>query len=321
MLNHLTWPCVENLAPFLPHGHAREHQNRTERYSNLPPLKFASQLGEDAIIFKRFFSGPRLDCRQDDSGRCGHTYLELGANDGVRMSNSLFFRQLGWRGVLVEAVPKYCSLLKQKRCSDVVVCGAVCSRSFGTELEIVEHSGTTAAIGMGATDEFVRKWNKGPAEIRANTRKVPCAPLSDMLLRAQLPSVTLFSLDVEGQENQVLRTLDWKTFSFGVLIIELPCAPNPRNATEAAAARSLLRTEGYAFLAYQGGMNEVWYNPRLQWASTSAERVRRTLPAKQGPLSSECPHVDTHRNGHTSPAKSRPPVDRARHGGGARSHP
>ena len=262
------------------------------------PVKMLSQLGEDAVLVQHFFHGPRWACQD---GPCPYTYLELGANNGVSMSNTMVFQQQGWRGLLIETIPSYCESLKARRCSDVVVCGAVCASRFGGSLDIVDSGASSAAVDMGATKDFVYRWNGGNADkVRARTKRVACAPLSHILARAQLSAVTFFSLDVEGQEHQVLRTIDWTRFSFGVMIIELPCAPNARNGTEAALARTLLRNQGYAFLAFQGGMNEIWYNPHLRWANASAAKVRRSLPDHSGPISRECPDERTWKSASTT---------------------
>ena len=44
------------------------------------------------------------------------TYVEIGANDGLHMSNSYFFeRYLGWRGMCVEANPHTYRQLRRHR--------------------------------------------------------------------------------------------------------------------------------------------------------------------------------------------------------------
>ena len=53
-----------------------------------------SQSGEDTMLLKWF------------SNLCGGTYVELGALDGVRFSNSyLFHFTRDWKGVLIEIMP------------------------------------------------------------------------------------------------------------------------------------------------------------------------------------------------------------------------
>ena len=148
-------------------------------------------MGEDALLLKHFFNDSERWACANDGRPCTHTYLELGANDGESMSNTLaFHHHLGWRGVLVEASPRYCPDLQRRRCRDVVACGAVCSKNFGGQIDIVENGAVSAAVGMGSTQAFVSKWLRANKRDASNSSiTVPCAPLSDILGRRSMLKV------------------------------------------------------------------------------------------------------------------------------------
>ena len=75
-----------------------------------------SQGREDVFAFEHFFFGV-------ENG----TFLELGALDGVRYSNSYALdRQLGWKGVLIEASPPSYARLALNRPQQITVLAAVC---------------------------------------------------------------------------------------------------------------------------------------------------------------------------------------------------
>ena len=58
-------------------------------------VPWSSQFGEDAWLCEHLFHNKR-----------GGFYLEMGAMDGVKLSNSRWFYQAaGWRGMLIEACP------------------------------------------------------------------------------------------------------------------------------------------------------------------------------------------------------------------------
>ena len=58
-------------------------------------LRGMSANSEDITIFDAFFNKPEFIDKK-------HTYLEIGAHDGVRESNSRFYDVcLGWNGLLV----------------------------------------------------------------------------------------------------------------------------------------------------------------------------------------------------------------------------
>ena len=51
------------------------------------------------------------------------TFLDIGANDGVSLSNSLHFEELGWQGICVEPHPVIFQDLQEKRkCNLVNAC-------------------------------------------------------------------------------------------------------------------------------------------------------------------------------------------------------
>ena len=57
------------------------------------PLKFQSQWCEDILLYNLFKKKPT------------GFYIEIGAFDGVRLSNTYFFECIGWTGLLVEPQP------------------------------------------------------------------------------------------------------------------------------------------------------------------------------------------------------------------------
>lgn len=57
------------------------------------------------------------------------TFIEMGALDGERYSNTWFFeKEMGWRGLLIEGSPKNYEKLVGKRPEAVRVNAAVCDR-------------------------------------------------------------------------------------------------------------------------------------------------------------------------------------------------
>ena len=86
--------------------------------------------------------------------------------------------------------------------------------------------------------------------------------MTDLLLSHVQPTTYFFdfwSLDVEGAELEVLQSLDWDTFSFGVLLIEA----NGKSARKELAIRTFLeKQQGYAFLGEEH--HSAWFvHPRF----------------------------------------------------------
>ena len=79
-----------------------------------------SQLGEDRHLNGQFFKGQR-----------GGVFVEMGALDGLKYSNSYAFEHaLGWSGVLIEANPASCAKLFRNRPAPTTL--KLCTAVYGT---------------------------------------------------------------------------------------------------------------------------------------------------------------------------------------------
>ena len=126
-------------------------------------------------------------------------FIEAGADDFERNSNSLFFEmERGWTGLLVEplatAYPK--GLMKKRKAWAATTCLSPSTRP--------------------RTVEFAWKglWSGGMAGISPekteDSYQVQCFPLYSLLLAsAGHVTVNYLSLDIEGAEFEVLKTIPW----------------------------------------------------------------------------------------------------------------
>ena len=67
--------------------------------------KYYGQYGQDSII-KQFF-----DQKNINNG----VFVDIGASEGKRLSNTLLLEEYGWTGICVEAHPSYFDILKSNR--------------------------------------------------------------------------------------------------------------------------------------------------------------------------------------------------------------
>jgi len=160
----------------------------------------------------------------------GGYYVELGANDGVRFSNTYYFeRNRNWRGVLIEAAPnRYLDCVRNRGGqSNAVVCAACVSFEYkaefvkmiycdlmsvpcGVETDIADASAHTS-VGQQFLVQGERLFVFGAI---ART-------LNSILIDASAPQMIDFmSLDVEGGELEVLKGVDHDHFRFRYLLVE-----------------------------------------------------------------------------------------------------
>ncbi len=95
--------------------HMHSRVNTLIDYETLRHLN-KSQSSEDERLYKKYFCGIQ-----------NGSFIEMGALDGVKFSNSYLFEVgLGWRGVLIEASPRLYQNLIINRHNSICINAAVC---------------------------------------------------------------------------------------------------------------------------------------------------------------------------------------------------
>lgn len=141
-------------------------------------------------------------------------FIEAGANDGVRQSNTYYFEKIrGWSGLLVEPVPELAAECRRNRRAPVFEAALAASDVPGATVELhVAGLMSTVAGALGDDAATAAHVAAGLAVqgLRATRRlHVPARTLSSLIEEARLPSpIDLLSLDVEGAELDALRGLD-----------------------------------------------------------------------------------------------------------------
>ena len=171
-----------------------------------------SRYDEDLLIYETFFKG------DDDS--TSHHYIELGAFDGVRESNTIFYEKcLGWEGLLIEGNP-----------GKGIYDRLVGSRPNSHRMNYVPSCNQTEE-DMNKTIAFHARafTNSGLDAVKTaydglETVDVPCGTMTQVLLDVFPPDgrVSFFSLDVEGSEHLVLsKALDLEKVMIEMLMVEV----------------------------------------------------------------------------------------------------
>lgn len=190
-------------------------------------MPYYSQSGEDAILHRLF---------PESSG----VFVEIGCIDGKRFSNTLFFEELGWSGLCVEAHPDYLKLLRQNRPGSTVVHAAVGESDRETVDFFANSRGTLSSLERNREEEFRARF--GPYFTGFETVKVPMRTLSSLFDEHGLSHVDILSVDIEGTEVRAIRGLDLARHRPTVIVVE---CDTPADANELNAR---LNAAGYRFL-------------------------------------------------------------------------
>ena len=143
-------------------------------------------------------------------------FLEIGALDGTTYSNTRFFEEsLDWRGVLIEAHPSNSAKLAGSgRDKAVFVASAICEQRG--RVDIMGSGNAVSGIRATMKQTLIDKFHQTDGHIKTS---VTCSPMGALLRRIGLPHIDFWSLDVEGAEMMVLRSMDW-TIPVHVLMVE-----------------------------------------------------------------------------------------------------
>lgn len=185
-------------------------------------------------------------------------FVELGANDGVTQSNSLYFEKYrNWRGLLVEPAPQNFLKCRQNRSSrDSIYCAACVSFDYDQEFVRIAYSNLMSTpVSLESDIQDPRAHAKLRDQFLVSGETVfefgaVARTLSSLLLDARAPKLIDFlSLDVEGAELEVLKGVDHQVFRFKYILVE--CRDFPHLS-------AYLENQGYRFAEKLSGQDYLF---------------------------------------------------------------
>ena len=177
----------------------------------------------------------------------GGVFVDIGANDGVTFSNTLWLeRQLGWTGLAIEPNPDvFARLTANRRCTVINAC--VSGTTGRQQFQAVAGYGEMLS---GLIDNYdPRHQERINEELREKGGtiqqfEVDCYTLSDILSNNGIESVDYLSIDVEGAELSILQSIDLHRYRIRVIGVE--------NNYQDYRIPQLLTHNGYAFHSVVG---------------------------------------------------------------------
>ncbi len=228
---------------------------------------YYSQHGQDKFIYETFFKD-KID----------GFFVEAGANDGIAQSNTFFFEKtLGWKGLCVEPIPEVFERLKNnRRCT----CFQGCISNFEGTATFVEFLRRTSAINndlekfyircagdcdaiqnlvaslksslvSGLVEKFdprhLERWGHLPNKIIS----VPCYLPKTVFDMYGIKHIDFLSLDTEGGEFDILKSIDFSSVYISVLQVE--------DRWPDGSIKEFLMNKGFAFVARIGN-DDIYKN-------------------------------------------------------------
>jgi FkbM family methyltransferase len=151
------------------------------------------------------------------------TILDLGANDGITLSNSRYFIENGWRGVLIEAGKSPYQKLMTTVLPNTIAINCAVGNQDGF-LTFYESNNLLNSDDIGLVSSLVadetQRWRK--AGIGFTEYQVECFTWESFRNKFHLNSQNfdIISIDIEGMDYDVLIQMNMEELECKVLCVE-----------------------------------------------------------------------------------------------------
>ncbi len=177
-------------------------------------------------------------------------FVEFGATDGVKLSNTYLLEQrYNWKGILAEPAKLWHKeLLRNRSCFIELNC--VWSES-GTSLEFEEMGEAELSKVIGENSQFDHH-----QQFRKPNKKYTVSTISlfDMLVKYKAPAfIDYLSIDTEGSEFIILSEFPFERYTFGFISVEHNYTVNREKIF------NLLSSKGYIRIHEDLSLFDDWY--------------------------------------------------------------
>lgn len=149
-----------------------------------------------------------LDYFKDFKG----TFLSLGENDGVTLSNTRALAERGWSGVCVEPSPN--AFVKLKALYEInknIYCYNFAVGNVNGKVNLLDSGqhlgGGDSGLLSTLKEEETARWK---ATTQYTTIEVQCYRYKTLLNRIKFKTFDFISIDIEGMEVDVMNQMDFK---------------------------------------------------------------------------------------------------------------
>lgn len=196
------------------------------------------------------------------------TYVDVGAGHPDYQSVTKFFYVRGWSGVNIEPSKRLANMLGKTRPRDTTYQVAVANR--GSETTYREYLGD----GLSTLSEDVKRQYQNSSDPLLRYYKdypVAVETLASILKKAALKEIHFMKIDVEGLEEEVVKSNDWKKYRPHIVCLEVHHVRGDWH--------SLMKSYGYE-VAFHDGLNDYYADmkyykklPEVQYNSIYSNQI------------------------------------------------
>jgi hypothetical protein len=163
-------------------------------------------------------------------------YVDVGAHDPFRFSNTWRLYQKGWSGINIDITEGFVERFNKNRPRDTNIMGLVGSPRKATFFRFEEEALNT--LSRERAEELV---SKGWELAREDSFEV--RSLSDIFRQhCQTRTVDLLCIDAEGADYEILQSLDWDEWEISRVLVEVSASAS---LVADSAITAFLRTKDF----------------------------------------------------------------------------
>ena len=185
-------------------------------------------------------------------------FIEMGAADGILGSNTYRLeRDFGWDGILIEPIKEYCDQISKYRKASHVFNICIGETEGSVEFTRIEgYSKLLSGISDQYPPEHKDRINREVQSMgqQVHVDMVPCKKLINILKECGVTHIDYLSVDVEGGEMSILKSLCMEQNSIRPVLIG--CENNYRSSE----VNDYLNTFGYVKVGSAGGDDFFYHN-------------------------------------------------------------
>jgi len=191
-----------------------------------------SQLGED-LITDFIFKNLKIE---------KPTYIDIGANDPIKLNNTYFLYKKGSRGICVEPDPELFKKIKEKRKKDICINIGIGIKENKKADYYMMSSKVLSTFSKEEAENLISTTNQKIEKIL----QIPLLPL-DKVVRENFNNETpnFMSLDTEGFDFEILKSIDFERFRPEVICVETLTYTEDKTERKETEVIDFMLQEGY----------------------------------------------------------------------------
>jgi FkbM family methyltransferase len=184
-------------------------------------------------------------------------FIDIGAHDGITLSNTYVLeKEFGWTGICVEPMEHEYKKLIEIRDAKTYNC-AIYDTNGIEKFTMLEYDGYPDMLSGIAKDMSVVHMGHVLSEgnrMGAKRNIIKTRILNEILEENKIYNIDFLSIDVEGAELKILKSIDFDKYKIKLIIYE--------NGEGDQPIRDFMRSKGYVFTK-RLGIDDAWENPKI----------------------------------------------------------